>query len=280
MKCQEFVFNVRDLARHQLDGKPLGANLREQALAHAQQCAACAARLADERQLTAGLATWVLADQPLGASAAVESALLAAFRQQPTPATAPVVAFPVQPRPAWVRWTLAAAAVLLVSLLAWAMRGWLPGAASGEQPAPTLTEAPPAPAATPNVLAPTLAVERSAATASPRSVPRGLTRPKRAAPRYRIERYLVESEIATDFLPLTDRATWPRREHLQTVRVQLPRSVLASFGLPMSVERATEPVAAELLIGADGLTRAIRFIQTELEEPQIISANNPSSKEQ
>ena len=104
-------------------------------------------------------------------------------------------------------------------------------------------------------------------------------RPKRAKPRYRIERYLVESEIATDFLPLTDQSTWPRREQMQAVRVQLPRTVLARFGLPMSLERAAEPIQAELLIGADGLTRAIRFIQTNLEEPQIISANIPSSKD-
>src|SRR5262249_4828386 len=92
-----------------------------------------------------------------------------------------------------------------------------------------------------------------------------------------VERYLVESEIATDFLQLADTSGLSRPERLQIIRVQMPRVALASFGLPMSFERATEPVQAELIVGSDGLTRAIRFVQTNLEPEQIISANSSSS---
>ena len=93
------------------------------------------------------------------------------------------------------------------------------------------------------------------------------------APHARIERYLVESEIATDFLPLTENAPPPNPAGLQTVRVEVPRLMLTRFGLPVNFERVTEPVKADLLIGPDGQTRAIRFVQTDFETPQIISAS-------
>jgi len=277
MNCQEFKLMARDLARHQMTGELLDARLRTQGLDHAAQCAACAARLADERQLSAGLRTWAVADETLGARPQVESALLAAFRQQARPLPVPAK------RQRLPRWAWAAAAVLLVSLLSWAVRGWLPGEPSNVQPAPTIAQVTPAPQATPAFAAkpqpsPLASTANVANSALPEPV-RVSARPKRAKPRYRIERYLVESEIATDFLPLTDQSTWPRREQMQAVRVQLPRTVLARFGLPMSLERAAEPIQAELLIGADGLTRAIRFIQTNLEEPQIVSANIPTAKD-
>jgi hypothetical protein len=271
MNCQEFVLLARDLARHQTTGELLDARWRAQGLAHAQACPACAARLADERQLAAGLRAWALADASLSAGAHLESALLTAFRQQPRPA-------PVQTERAFrQRWFWAVAAVLLLSLLTWALRAWLPGASSDVRSAPSLAHGAPTSVGVP-APAPLTPVTSVAQAAPPRVV-HVAARPKRPKPRYRIEQYLVESEIATDFLPLTDQATWPRREQLRTVRVEMPRTVLVSFGLPMSLERATEPIQAELLINADGLARAIRFIQTNLEAPQIISANNPSSQE-
>ena len=50
MKCQEFRSNVDGLAR----GTLLDARTRDAAAAHEEACEACAARLADERALTAG----------------------------------------------------------------------------------------------------------------------------------------------------------------------------------------------------------------------------------
>jgi hypothetical protein len=44
------------------------------------------------------------------------------------------------------------------------------------------------------------------------------------------------------------------------VRVELPRSALVSFGLPMNMERADERIKADVLLGNDGLARAIRFV--------------------
>jgi hypothetical protein len=45
------------------------------------------------------------------------------------------------------------------------------------------------------------------------------------------------------------------------VRVELPRSALVSFGLPMNVERADERIKADVLVGDDGVARAIRFVR-------------------
>jgi hypothetical protein len=64
--------------------------------------------------------------------------------------------------------------------------------------------------------------------------------------------------VATPFIQLDDAPGEPAAQQL--VRVKLPRSALPSFGLPTNVERMHEPVDAEVLVGGDGLPRAIRFI--------------------
>ena len=69
------------------------------------------------------------------------------------------------------------------------------------------------------------------------------------------------SEVATEFFPLTFIADSRALESGQVVRVRMPRSALVSFGVPMNVERAGELVKADVVIGDDGLARAIRFIQ-------------------
>jgi len=68
-------------------------------------------------------------------------------------------------------------------------------------------------------------------------------------------------EIATDFIALTSAAELSSMESGQLVRVLLPRSSLASFGLPFNQELREKPVAAQVLIGQDGVARAIRFLQ-------------------
>jgi hypothetical protein len=45
------------------------------------------------------------------------------------------------------------------------------------------------------------------------------------------------------------------------MRVELPRSTLAGFGLPVNMERVNERVKADVLVGPDGQARAIRFVQ-------------------
>jgi hypothetical protein len=45
----------------------------------------------------------------------------------------------------------------------------------------------------------------------------------------------------------------------QLVRVQLSRAAFADFGVPFDVNRLADPVEADVLLGEDGVARAIRF---------------------
>jgi hypothetical protein len=66
------------------------------------------------------------------------------------------------------------------------------------------------------------------------------------------------AEIKTEFIALSY-ARDP--ESGQIVRVKVPSSMMVSLGLVVSVEKPSDLVDAEVLVGDDGLTRAIRFIR-------------------
>jgi hypothetical protein len=71
-----------------------------------------------------------------------------------------------------------------------------------------------------------------------------------------------EAESVTEFISLVgDAPTATPLESGQLVRVQVPRAALASFGLPVNAERGNEPIKADVLLGGDGLARAIRFVR-------------------
>jgi hypothetical protein len=70
-----------------------------------------------------------------------------------------------------------------------------------------------------------------------------------------------DGEVTSDFLPLNYSSNLPPVERGQLIRVEMPRSALLKFGLPMNVERANVPVKADLLVGEDGLALAIRFVR-------------------
>lgn len=70
-----------------------------------------------------------------------------------------------------------------------------------------------------------------------------------------------EAESVTEFISLVaDAPAATPLESGQLVRVQVPRAALASLGLPLNAERGNEPVKADVLLGGDGLARAIRFV--------------------
>ncbi len=71
----------------------------------------------------------------------------------------------------------------------------------------------------------------------------------------------ASAEIATPFfaLPFSD-ASLPLAQ-AAVIRVELPRSALELAGLPVDEDRRNERVDADLVVGADGLARAIRFVR-------------------
>lgn len=70
-------------------------------------------------------------------------------------------------------------------------------------------------------------------------------------------------ERATPFLPMAGRELLAPIEYGHVIRVRLPRATMASFGLPVNEARTGELVSADVLLGEDGLARAVRFIQME-----------------
>ncbi len=81
----------------------------------------------------------------------------------------------------------------------------------------------------------------------------------RKSPLKRIENSR-KSDIATDFIALS---FLPATESGQVVRVKVPRSMLVSLGVTTRVEKNSELVNAEIILGDDGAARAIRFLANE-----------------
>jgi hypothetical protein len=95
------------------------------------------------------------------------------------------------------------------------------------------------------------------------SVPawRMLARPPVPAPSTR--------EVTTEFLPLLYSSI--PASHVQMVRLAVPRAALASFGLaPLeALDRASAgTVLADVLVGDDGLARAVRFVRPAADQEQ------------
>lgn len=63
-----------------------------------------------------------------------------------------------------------------------------------------------------------------------------------------------------DFILLPNAQQVGENEDIDVVRVEVPRSAMLAVGLPVSSERVTELVEADVMLGADGLARAVRFI--------------------
>jgi hypothetical protein len=82
----------------------------------------------------------------------------------------------------------------------------------------------------------------------------------RRTPRSEVANH-VSREIATDFMPLGYLNAATLQDGGQIVRVELPRSALVNFGLPVNMERYHEKVKADVLLGVDGMAHAIRFVQ-------------------
>lgn len=276
MNCPDFEKMIVDLAREQI----MDARERANGLAHAQACARCAARLADERVLTGGLRSLAMSAQALEAPAHVEAALLAAFRERDKVAVLKPAAQPAPSvsRAHW-RWATGIAAAVALLFVAFA-------ATRIQQPSPQQLLL----ARTPQPLKITMEfsvpVEPSSnpvpvefagtrlyqsQLASVRTPGRRLnnlegingagTLRRSLQPVNALASNSTASDIATDFIPLTYGASLDGMDGGHVVRVELPRTALAQFGLPVNAERSAEPVKADVLMGDDGLARAIRFVR-------------------
>jgi hypothetical protein len=72
---------------------------------------------------------------------------------------------------------------------------------------------------------------------------------------------VAEQEVATDFMPIGYLNSASLQDGGSVVRVELPRSTILSLGFAMNMDRYGERVKADVLMGADGSARAIRFVE-------------------
>ncbi len=68
-------------------------------------------------------------------------------------------------------------------------------------------------------------------------------------------------EVTTEFFAVPYAPQFTSEDRGQLVRVRLPRESMRSFGLPVNEDRVTPVVNADVLVGEDGVARAIRFVR-------------------
>ena len=66
---------------------------------------------------------------------------------------------------------------------------------------------------------------------------------------------------AGEYLPLTYLTKGTAIESGTVVRVELSRSALASLGFNSGIDNSDESVKAEVILGDDGVARAIRLVE-------------------
>lgn len=272
MTCEEFERVVTDLACEFL----IEAATRKRALAHARACSACAARLQQERALTAALDLAATAETAQ-APARMKTALLGAFQQQNRQADAPAPLVRVKELShGWSGWMTAAAAVLLLLAILVALQV-LHKQSQAESPAglqAQMAQESPSKEAMPQTngvtnqssLASSIQkrddVQTAARNDKTGNAPRAQRRlrPVFHPELARMTRPSRTSETVSDFIPLTELADATAISSGTIVRVEMPRASLIAMGLPLNAERAHETVKADIVVGDDGLARAIRLV--------------------
>jgi hypothetical protein len=212
--------------------EPLDA--AEQALLerHLEICADCRLALANQRMLSAGLA--VLAESDGRPPAELKAALMAEVRREVR-------------RHGRVRkwpWVAAAAAALFAGAYL-----VTPHFARPDNP-PVVKLAPPS-------LAPAGEIQRVARPA----VQVKLKRRHRATVPRPSQAEEAPGEVATDFFAIPYTEPLRPEERADVFRVEVPRASMAAFGLPVAGGRLDSAIAADVVVGEDGVTRAIRFIR-------------------
>jgi hypothetical protein len=67
--------------------------------------------------------------------------------------------------------------------------------------------------------------------------------------------------MVTDYMPLSFSQPLYPDEFAQVVRISLPRSEMIQFGLPVYPDLESDRVMADVVLGEDGVARAIRFVE-------------------
>jgi hypothetical protein len=238
MDCVQFKEIYHELDRPGTSG----FRFRERALAHAESCAGCGALLTDGEGLDFALRN--LAQQTDGSEASprIEAALLREFQR--------VKHVGRQWRIYRQLAILSTAAMILLTLglgvhyrIVSQARNTPPQVASTVVTPAAETPVTSANSASPNSDKPASAANEQSKTAS-------VDQP-------------ADNEYAEEFVPVPYADDPAALEGGAIVRVTLPRSALASFGLPITESDGTDRVAADLMVSQDGTPQAIRLVPQE-----------------
>lgn len=63
-----------------------------------------------------------------------------------------------------------------------------------------------------------------------------------------------------EFIPLPNAEQVGENDDVNVVRMEVPRSAMLAVGLPVGSGRESELVEADVMLGSDGLARAVRFV--------------------
>jgi hypothetical protein len=257
MNCVDFEKIVTELADYQ----PMLSTTRDAGVSHAAWCADCARKLADVRAVSASLLLAAGAEIET-TPANVKANLMAAFSEQSMRASNNVVEIAA---PRKLRWPVAAgfaAAVAAVILLAVIFPLWK----KTSQPVPpsnvVVNGGEPVTAPPQNLVAGTIPIPENlpAAITTRANKPQPL---KRKAERVASRRPSEVAAVKTsdEYVPLTYLAKTTAMDTGTIIRVRLSRSALVSLGLPVNLENSSDSVSAEVVMGDDGVARAIRLVQ-------------------
>src|SRR5262245_13022508 len=193
MNCRDIELIVIKLAGNHL----LEATARARAVAHIEACARCAARLAEERALWAGMRAVVAEIAQEEAPAHVKAALLEAFREQAAAQVEPtIIQSPARTR-RWPQWMIAAAVAIVVLVLV-ASIFWRRSGSPNRRPE---AQASILKLSTTAVVRPSPAQVNTTISEKPAPAQRQIARHPRRQRRHSAPSDLSETEVATDFFP-------------------------------------------------------------------------------
>jgi hypothetical protein len=270
MSCQDFRRVVEELA----DGRLMDAAARDAGLAHAAVCVGCAARLMKARGIGAGLRVAARAETE-EAPPRVRAALLVAFAEQQRVGraeqkredAAPANVVALSPRRAARWWGAAAVAAAAAVLLLLGLTSWVRFSTDDSQTASQqLSAATPAPTQPPlerkeekpGILVGGEVVQKNTSKQTPTRAPKAKHSLKSEARR---EAAAVAQAGGNEYLPLTYLADATAMESGTVVRVELSRTALISLGVPVEPDRSDETLKADVVLGDDGVARAIRLVR-------------------
>jgi hypothetical protein len=270
MNCEDFNNIIHELA----DYRPMQATLRDAGVSHVALCADCAAKLTVARAVGNGLVVAAGAESE-EAPATVKASLLAAFAELHNETLKPPVVsrLPVSVVERWLGrrpqlWTAAAVAVAAVILVAVILPNWrhvsAPGpiAQSNDVKAGVVEPARGPEAVTAGNDKTVIANDSERLAVNLKS-PRAKRRTSRqTTPDASVKgTYETVAQNTGEYLPLTYFADSTAIDSGTIVRVELSRSALASLGLRTNFEGTGNSVKADVVLGDDGVARAIRLVQ-------------------